>query len=413
MTAIAGADLTFGAYAALERFEIICTTGTLTLTMAVPDPSLMQLDTEATTALALKVNHSLAVAESDFLVGAPTPFGSWVKKTLAQTKTILGLAGIVPAGAAENDFICAGADPFAWAKKTLAEVKTILGLGTAAYTAATAYVIHALATAADDFIVASGSGAYVKKTLAEVKTILGLGTAAYTATGAYDAAGAATAIIASSISDSDLTHCPDGNSVFDALALKVDKASAAPVILALTEKTPVNAVAASAILTLTGNATHRDTCTLGSDVYTFQTAIGVGTKATQDLTFSGNAVDNETVTIGTGGNERVYTFANAIAAGGVAAHGHLTLTGNAVENEVVVLGAGAAAKTYRWRDQIAAIAAFKTLTFTAVAANTETVTVDTTPYTFVTALTEAKATSILTLSANATDGNSVTIGSTK
>ncbi len=36
-----------------------------------------------------KVSHDLATAESDFLVGAPTPFGSWIKKTLAETKTIL------------------------------------------------------------------------------------------------------------------------------------------------------------------------------------------------------------------------------------------------------------------------------------------------------------------------------------
>jgi hypothetical protein len=57
-------------------------------------------------------------------------------------------------------------------KKTLAEVKTILGLGTAAYTAATDYVTHALATAANDFLVASGAGAFVKKTPAEVRTIL-------------------------------------------------------------------------------------------------------------------------------------------------------------------------------------------------------------------------------------------------
>jgi len=35
-------------------------------------------------------------------------------------------------------------------------------------------VKHSLATAANDFLVASGSGAYVKKTLAETKTILGL-----------------------------------------------------------------------------------------------------------------------------------------------------------------------------------------------------------------------------------------------
>jgi hypothetical protein len=36
-----------------------------------------------------KVSHSLATAENDFLVGAPTPFGSWVKKTLTETKAIL------------------------------------------------------------------------------------------------------------------------------------------------------------------------------------------------------------------------------------------------------------------------------------------------------------------------------------
>jgi hypothetical protein len=72
---------------------------------------------------------------------------------------------------AVSDFLVAsGAGAFV--KKTLAEVKTILGLGTAAYTAASDYVTHALATAANDFLVASGSGAFVKKTLAETKTIL-------------------------------------------------------------------------------------------------------------------------------------------------------------------------------------------------------------------------------------------------
>jgi len=70
-----------------------------------------------------------------------------------------------------SDFLVAsGAGAFV--KKTLAEVKTILGLGTAAYTASTDYVTHALATAANDFLVASGAGAFVKKTLAETKTIL-------------------------------------------------------------------------------------------------------------------------------------------------------------------------------------------------------------------------------------------------
>ncbi len=40
-------------------------------------------------------------------------------------------------------------------------------------------ILHSLATAENDMLVASGAGAFVKKTLAEVKTILGLGSAAY------------------------------------------------------------------------------------------------------------------------------------------------------------------------------------------------------------------------------------------
>lgn len=49
-------------------------------------------------------------------------------------------------------------------------------------------IAHSLATAANDFLVASGAGVFIKKTLAEVKTILGLGTAAYTASTDYAAA---------------------------------------------------------------------------------------------------------------------------------------------------------------------------------------------------------------------------------
>jgi len=37
------------------------------------------------------------------------------------------------------------------------------------------YILHNLATAVSDFLVASGAGVFVKKTLAEVKTILDLG----------------------------------------------------------------------------------------------------------------------------------------------------------------------------------------------------------------------------------------------
>lgn len=83
-----------------------------------------------------------------------------------------------------SDFLC-GNGAGAYIKKTLTEVKTILGLGSAAYTSSGDYVPHSLTTALNDFLCGNGSGAYIKKTLAEVKTILGLGSAAYTASGDY------------------------------------------------------------------------------------------------------------------------------------------------------------------------------------------------------------------------------------
>ena len=58
------------------------------------------------------------------------------------------------------------------AGERLAELKRVLGLGTAAYTAITTYLTHALATAANDFLVASGSGAFVKKTVEETRDII-------------------------------------------------------------------------------------------------------------------------------------------------------------------------------------------------------------------------------------------------
>lgn len=88
-----------------------------------------------------------ATAESDFLVGGPSPF-AWVKKTLAEIKTILGLGGAVPTPTAENDVVMAAGSPLDWVKKTLADLKSALGLGSAAYTETTAYDAAGAATGA-------------------------------------------------------------------------------------------------------------------------------------------------------------------------------------------------------------------------------------------------------------------------
>ena len=67
-------------------------------------------------------------AENDMLFGSPSPFGAWVKKTLVQTKAILGLGGSVPAPAAENDVIMAAGSPLDWVRKTMAQLRTLIGL---------------------------------------------------------------------------------------------------------------------------------------------------------------------------------------------------------------------------------------------------------------------------------------------
>jgi len=88
------------------------------------------------------IRHALATAVSDFLVASGA--GAYVKKTLAEVKTLLSLPE---------------------------DHGTLGGLGDDDHTQ---YIKHALATAVSDFLVASGSGAFVKKTLAETKTILGI-----------------------------------------------------------------------------------------------------------------------------------------------------------------------------------------------------------------------------------------------
>ena len=111
------------------------------------------------------LNAEAATAANDFLVGGSSPL-SWIRKTLAEVKTILGIGGSVPAPVAANDFVIASGSPLDWVKKTLAEIKTILGIGGSV----------PAPVAANDFVIASGSPLdWVKKTLAEVKTILGIG----------------------------------------------------------------------------------------------------------------------------------------------------------------------------------------------------------------------------------------------
>jgi hypothetical protein len=89
--------------------------------------------------------------------------------------------------------------------------------------------------------------------------------------------------LATTITDADVAHSPTGNAVYDALALKLDKAQATPTILQLPEKTPVNAVAASGVVTFTGQPLAH---------------VAIAT-ATGTVTFTGTPVADEHLVIGT------------------------------------------------------------------------------------------------------------------
>ena len=294
ITAIAGADLSFGPYAQTERFEIICTAGTLTIATAVPVP-----DTD-----------SAMTANSDNRV----PSQKAVKSAIAAgVAGVDSLSELLPA-TAENDFIVAGADPFAWAKKTLDQTKAIIGLPTP--TAENSFLV----SGADPFTLA-------EKTLAQTLAILGRGAA-----GEY----------------------------------------------VLPEKTPINAVAASKTLTFTGNAEDSETVSIGGQSYKFQiaigdavaasglltvadtphegetvviggktykwrAAIGAGVKASKALGFTGLALASEAVTIGT----QTWTFVTALTEAKAA--GVLTASANPQDGARVTIGS----TTYTFRDTLA------------------------------------------------------------
>ncbi len=441
-----GATFTFGPYAETERFEVICTTGVLTITTEAKE-----LDNDGTLAAnsdslvptqkAVKTYVDALLPLLDALtyqgvISALATFPAASRGHLYKITAAGAIGGTGPTVAVGDMAIC---NTDATVTGTYAEVGTKWDIIPATNIDTLSDLIAA--TAENDVIVAGPNPfAWVKKTIGQFKTILGLGTAAYTAATAYDAAGTASGLVAAKIDKIPVEPVPTGylpeinatgeliksaklaSDVHAAGSDNQDLSALAPIndatftgktkfeAVALPTKTPINAVASSRVLTFIGQPVDGETATMGDKTYEFQTVIGSGTAASGALTFTGNAEDNETVTIGTGSNERVYTFQEAINAAGVKASGVLTFTGPAVENETITLGNAPNAKTYRWRDQIAGIAASKTLVFSDVGANGETVTIDTTAYEFVTALTEAKATGTLTATANPQDGARVTIG---
>ncbi len=194
----------------------------------------------------------------------------------------------------EGKVLTAGASTLSWETPSAIGLATSISDGDVTHAPDGDTVFHALAgkqatglsplnsqaVAENDVLVGAPTpfGNWVKKTIAEFKTILGLGSAAYTASTAYDVSGAAAGVIAASISDGDTTHSPDGNSVFDALALK------APLSGATLTGATINALTPTAVsvgFTIAGGTTSK-TLTVPLDASVSGTNTGDYTHPTGD-----------------------------------------------------------------------------------------------------------------------------------
>ena len=163
----------------------------------------------------------------------------------------------------------------------------------------------------------------------------------------YDAAGTAAGKIASSISDGDTTHAPDGNSVFDALALKAPLAS--PTFTTqITTPVVYGSSAADGDITIEGTSSATKTT---SYVILQPTSgnVGIGTTlpaailhinndfsaATYEKLLQGRSSGNNSFGIGVGGND---TYISAAGAGGMhfATNSNLGVTGTSVPTNVTM-----------------------------------------------------------------------------
>lgn len=205
-------------------------------------------------------------------------------------------------------------------------------------------------------------------------------------------------IIASAITDGDTTHAPSGNAVFDALALKANLTNPAFVSVGLPEKTPVNAVAstgvltsggtnpkddvaATAILTATGDGpVDGDTVTIGTVTYTFKTALTDPAVPNEILVAA--PLPNLVLAInggaGAGTNYSTGTVAHPDVTAGEVANGAFTVTAKVAGAAGNLIAKAKDGDDMDWDG---------TGDFLTGGSDAETVTIDTKVYTFRTALT--------------------------
>jgi hypothetical protein len=101
VTPIAGANLTFGPYALPERFNIVCTAGTITLSIAAYDPASNATDAEVTAALAALLATSLSGSDATHAPTAKAVYDALALKAnlIAPAFVSVGLPEKIPVNA--------------------------------------------------------------------------------------------------------------------------------------------------------------------------------------------------------------------------------------------------------------------------------------------------------------------------
>ena len=98
ITAIAGANLTFGPYAATERFEIICTAGTLTIATAFPDPATLATDIEVAAVVAALLTGTLSGTDTTHAPTVKAVFDALALKAPLASPSFTGATSFAAVG---------------------------------------------------------------------------------------------------------------------------------------------------------------------------------------------------------------------------------------------------------------------------------------------------------------------------
>jgi hypothetical protein len=102
ITAIAGASLTFGPYAATERFEIICTAGTLTIATAFPDPATLATDIEVAAVVAALLTGTLSGSDTTHAPTVKAVFDALALKAPLASPSFTGATSFAAVGLPEK-----------------------------------------------------------------------------------------------------------------------------------------------------------------------------------------------------------------------------------------------------------------------------------------------------------------------